>query len=464
MPFSGGLDSLAGTLKLLTQTDMNLCLVSHQTHPGMKRTQEALFSDLNNYFKGRLTHYKFICHLSGIHAIEESQRTRSFLYLSIAFAIAKVYSQKEIYVFENGITSLNFQRREDLINARASRTTHPQSMGRLENFLRQVSESDIKIKLPFIWKTKADIIKIIKDSPDPALISSTVSCTKVYHNLGPHTHCGQCFQCIDRRISSHAVGVEELDYTGLYALDCITKSFTTAEGRTSSIDYIRQAKKFARSNIDNFYNDNLTELANLHGWIPDSKSEMELVEKVWQLCKRHGEEVQKGLLRMRELYDDPYEELEPECLLRLISNREYLKPEVNRLVDSITKIVKIAIPEMFRINPPIDEPDLNEKIRALLNTHYSDLRSEHPTVSFACARVIPDHLLLKSDLLIESKYIRDGTSPAKVTEGIASDLTKYPPKCHILFLVLDKGHAIQSDFVFIHDIELWGRCTVCILR
>jgi REase_DpnII-MboI len=119
---------------------------------------------------------------------------------------------------------------------------------------------------------------------------------------------------------------------------------------------------------------------------------------------------------------------------------------------------------MFRTNRPLDEPDLNQKIGALLRTHEPKLRSEHPTVSFACARVVPDHLMLGSDLLIESKYIRSGTSPARASEGIAGDLTKYPAGAHILFLVYDPKHAIQSDDVFISDIHSKGRCTVHILR
>ena len=118
---------------------------------------------------------------------------------------------------------------------------------------------------------------------------------------------------------------------------------------------------------------------------------------------------------------------------------------------------------MFRQNKPKNENDLNTKVHALLETHRLDLRSEHPEVSFAGAQVVPDHGI-GTNLLIESKYIRDGTTPSVATDGIAADLTKYPADSHILFLVYDPTHRIADDREFTEGIEAKGRCTVCILR
>ena len=86
--------------------------------------------------------------------MEETQRTRSFLYTSIACAIATAYGQDSFTVFENGITSINFPRREDLSHARASRTTHPRTIKHLEDFFSIVRGCDMKIKTPFLGKDK----------------------------------------------------------------------------------------------------------------------------------------------------------------------------------------------------------------------------------------------------------------------------------------------------------------------
>jgi len=269
---------------------------------------------------------------------------------------------------------------------------------------------------------------------------------------------------LDRQFATHATDLTEIDHRGLYALDVLHEPFSTGEGRTTAVDYFRQAMRFARSNPDEFSLEHLHDLSEVIDWLPDRGTELERVEKVDNLCRRHGLAVQEGYQRMRDRHDDPFENLLPGSLLHIIAAREHLKPEVKRLAESIIEIVLNAIPQMFRTHPPDDEPDLNQKIDALLGTHIRALRSEHPTVSFACSKVIPDHMIIGAALLVESKYIRAGTSPAKASEGIAADLTKYPPECHTLFLVLDREHKIQDDSVFKADFESRGRCTICILR
>lgn len=119
---------------------------------------------------------------------------------------------------------------------------------------------------------------------------------------------------------------------------------------------------------------------------------------------------------------------------------------------------------MFHNERPKNEPDLNSKIGALLRSHGIKLKSEFPSASFAGANVVPDHTLVDSDLVIELKYLRGNTTPSKATEGMSSDLTKYPSDKFILFLVYDPDHAIKVDEDFKKDFELKGRCLVRILR
>ena len=250
---------------------------------------------------------------------------------------------------------------------------------------------------------------------------------------------------------------------GIYALDFITESMFLGETKTTVIDYLRQSRDFASWNVDHFYEMMLNDLVDLVDWIPESIDETQVVEKVWCLCKRHGNQAFRAVKRMIEIHDNLYQPIKENSLLGLISEREYLKEPVERLVASIREKVSEAIPAMFRQNPPKNEPDLNTKIQALLNTHRQDLKSEHPEVSFAGAGVISDHRI-GTDLIIESKYIRASTTPSVATDGVAADLTKYPPNSHILFVVYDPTHRIADDRRFTNEIEAKGRCTVCILR
>ena len=77
---------------------------------------------------------------------------------------------------------------------------------------------------------------------------------------------------------------------------------------------------------------------------------------------------------------------------------------------------------------------------------------------------VPDHGSEHFDVLIESKYIRGATTPGKVSDAMAADMTKYPQHCHILFLVYDPEHKIKDDQSFRSDFEQRGRCTVLIVR
>ena len=114
MLFSGGLDSMAGALKIVDRTEDRLCMVSHQSQPGTKKTQNSLADILKKHYPGRIFHYCFDLTLRKVRAAEETQRSRAFLYTSIAFAMARALSQEQIFIYENGITSINFPRRENL--------------------------------------------------------------------------------------------------------------------------------------------------------------------------------------------------------------------------------------------------------------------------------------------------------------------------------------------------------------
>lgn len=461
--FSGGLDSLSGVLDLLSSTDQKVVLVSHQSRPATVHTQRALVKALEYEYPKRIYHYSFECTLRGVRAREETQRTRSFLYTSIAHAIASAYRQNVFYVYENGVTSINLPRREDLANARASRTTHPQTMAKLAALFSLIREAEVKIHLPYMFKTKAEIIKNLL-SHAPQLISSAVSCTRTFDVEGRATHCGRCCQCIDRRIAAYSVGAEIFDHTGLYTYDIITDPINDPEARTTTLDYIRQAISFSRDSVDKFADQYFADVAEILDYLPDNLSDADKARKIWNLFCQHGNHVKEALLRMRSAHDDIFQQIDPQSLLGMISSKEYLRPEITRLADTIAAIIEPAIGDMFARTKPKDEPDLNAKLGVLLRTHENRIRSEHPTVSFACAQVVPDHLHLDANLLVEAKYIRSKTSPAKATEGIAADLTKYPSKAFILFVVYDPQHRIHSDRTFTADIQSKGRNRVLIIR
>lgn len=461
--FSGGLDSLAGAFERLSDTNEHICLVSHQSQPDTTRTQEGLAKALSEKFPNRISHYRFRTNLSGTRAREETQRSRAFLYASIAFALSQAFSVDRFFIYENGITSMNFPRREDLSNGRASRTTHPTTMRQLQDLFSSLAERPFKIEAPFVWKTKTDVIEGLVQKGYGSLIASSVSCSQTFRNLEQSTHCGECFQCVDRRVALYAAKADDHDHSGLYGNDVIISGIRSREGKTTAMDYLRQARNFATWSEDRFYNEMLDELHLLLDCFADVPDEISLVNKVHALCSRHGLQVYRSLERMRELHENLYQPLAQNSLLRLISEREFLKEPIDRLVSSIEAKLRLALPKMFHSRQPEDERDLNDKVRGLLQTWHDELRSEHPAATFACAGVVPDHTIGTANLLIEAKYIRSGTPPSKATDGIAADLVKYPQEAHILFVVYDPSRAIPDRDTFKKDLQSQGRCTVCLL-
>ena len=330
--FSGGLDSLAGIVECLENSSDQLCLVSHRSgQPGTARTQDRLIDALHQRYPDRISYYKFYCNLRGPKRKEETQRTRSFLYSSIAYALSYALSQQEFFVYENGVTSINFPTQQNLMNARASRTTHPKTIALLENFFSSFSEgsqSEIKIATPFFSKTKTDIFHILDEIGQEDLISSTVSCSQTFQRQNGRTHCGGCSQCIDRRFAAYGAGLEDWDGRGIYTLDFIKDDIEEDEVRTILLDYFRQAKNFAEWDFAKFSRKMSNQLVNLADYVPGSNEE-ERVRKIWYLCQNHGEQVEAASRRMREIYDDNmYRQLPENSFLQMIAERRHLRDPI----------------------------------------------------------------------------------------------------------------------------------------
>ncbi len=326
--FSGGLDSLAGAIELLETTDSELCLVSHQSgQPGVKQTHRLVFEALNLLYPNRCKHYKYHCGFDHLASTDETQRTRSFLYTATAFTIAKTYNQNCIYVYENGITSINFAETQDLMNARASRTTHPRTLSLLEKLFSMIGETTFEVKNPFLFKTKTEVVEVLKKYDKLSLLDSSVSCSATRKHCSKFTHCGICSQCIDRRFAVYAAEIENADENGIYAFNFMTDDLEEDEIKKSLIEYIGLAQRFAETNINSFYLDWGSEIIEVEEYI-DGGDEEERVGKLFDLCQRHAEQIENAIDRMRKIYDKPLAKPRAKSIFSLIIGpREYQKEE-----------------------------------------------------------------------------------------------------------------------------------------
>lgn len=457
--FSGGIDSLAGATDFLANATGDLYLISHQSGAETQRTQAALFTAIRSRFPGRAQRYAFRCTLKGHRAGDETQRTRSFLFSAIAFGLATALRQDSFWLYENGVTSLNLPKREGMWHARASRTTHPRTIRSFEALLSKVAERPFSIHVPFFGKTKAEVIQVLENAGSVDLLDSSVSCTRTFKNTPHSTHCGGCSQCVDRRFAAIAAGAGDIDHAGLYALDILRDPLTESEAKTFVVDYLSQAREFSVLSPDGFEKKYLTELTDIVDHLPTIPSGEE-INAIHQLCQRHGKQIMEAVRSL----NDPTAKPKPDTLLALIAQREYLKSPIERLLEAVCTKLARGIPAMFKQVPPKNENDFNDKVDALLNSAKPEFDREHPTVSFARAKMVPDHLKAENGIAIESKYVRKGTSPSKATDGIAADMFKLPAELFKLMVVYDPDRSITDDEEFAAAFEARGNCRVLVVR
>lgn len=462
--FSGGLDSLAGALEKLETTDEKLFIISHRSNnPAVSSIQKSVYNMIKRDYEGRVKLYPFECNLTGDRAAEETQRTRVFLYTSIALSLAIHTNKGEINVFENGVTSLNLSKRQDLINARASRTTHPKTLRLIQDFFKLVADKDILINHPFIYKTKKDIFDIIAKYKKEGYINSTLSCTKTFNkfkNNSQATHCGVCSQCIDRRMSAFASGLE--NYDAMYDCDISKDDIPDEEGRSHLNSYLRFNMELSKTSPLNFYSESLDAMADFIPYLPGN-SDGEKAQAIYDLLKANADNALTALRKIRA-QENLHKPKTNNSLFSIIDNRNFLMTDPERMAHKIAVRLNEVIPISFRSTKPSHENSLNDAIQAHLKGEGESYEREFPTVRFSFGTTIPDHSFDEYSLFIEAKYIKRATQKSKITDEIAADITKYPKEKMKLFIVYDPEGKIADKPAFVKSFHRHSNVKVQVIK
>jgi hypothetical protein len=140
---------------------------------------------------------------------EDSHRPRSFLFLALAIAIANAAKLKQVYIPENGLIALNPPLGKSRLGTLSTRTAHPKFLGELAGFLATAGIYTGKIRNPFLFASKTDMMKGLP-AKLAAPLKRSVSCARPtrYQDLGVR-HCGYCVPCIYRRVAMVELGLDE---------------------------------------------------------------------------------------------------------------------------------------------------------------------------------------------------------------------------------------------------------------
>ena len=306
--FSGGLDSLAGAVHELLTTNRHVVLVSHRNLPKMGERQARLAEELAEQYPRRVTHVSVDNSLTNkLPDHEDTQRTRSFFFAAMAAVAAHIETSDRIRLYENGVMSMNLPFVTQLVGARMSRSTHPRSLQLIGDVVSLVSAHSICIDNPFIWKTKAEVIRDLVATSHAPLIRISVSCTRARTaNRTYQPHCGTCIQCLHRRIATLAAGAGEYDESEGYETDFLKGPRQDGHDRVAAVGSIRLALDSASISEPDFQ----VRFAEPVSWIlqpfPSAKRE-DVARRVIDLHRRHG-------LAVRALLSEALQQSAPEVL------------------------------------------------------------------------------------------------------------------------------------------------------
>jgi 7-cyano-7-deazaguanine synthase in queuosine biosynthesis len=289
--FSGGLDSLGGAVEELFTSVQRVALVSHRSSSKIFDHQKQLVAELKQRFPKRMMHIPVqVTRQDPLRVQEYTQRTRSFLYTALACVVARLFGKRQIRFFENGVVSINLPISDQIVGARATRTTHPLVLERFREFFGAAIGTPIEIDNPFIWKTKADVIRSIVERGCGPLLKHTVSCTRTYDITKLHTHCGCCSQCLDRRFAVLAANAAKYDPVEMYKVELLKDARDKDNDTTMAESYVRTALQLREMGELAFFSRFSGETARVCAGFP-SKIPDDIARQVLGLHQRHGQTV-----------------------------------------------------------------------------------------------------------------------------------------------------------------------------
>lgn len=284
--FSGGLDSLAGAVTELVGNGKKLALVSHQSSTQIASRQKSLVQSLRDRTSpGQLDHIAVWVRRGDEEPVEHTQRTRSFLFATLGVTIASMYGLDTVHVSENGVTTFNLPISEHVIGTRASRTTHPRTLAQFSSLFSLLLDRQISIENRYLWHTKGEVVRAIIDAGGADLIRETTSCAGVRNFSMTGRHCGVCSQCLERRFSILAAGLDGYESENDYVVDPFVGEHTDGTDLAMVEQYVLRAKNLATMTPEAFLS-NYGQVFRALPFVPGNADEN--ARRIYDLHQRHG--------------------------------------------------------------------------------------------------------------------------------------------------------------------------------
>jgi len=299
--FSGGLDSLGGAIEEIVNQKRRVVLMNHRSTQKLDKRFRAIARLLDAKAPANPPlHVRVTVHKKKRMNREPSQRSRSFLFVSLGATLAQMLGQWDVRFYENGITSMNLPVCAQVVGGKASRTTHPRVLHGYQELLTLLAGKTFTVENPFLWKTKGEVVSLIAKAGCENMIAASISCGHTWEMTQEHWHCGTCCQCIDRRFAVISSGMEAHDLVDHYKVDVFTESRAKNEDihedKTMFASYLERANQADRLARASQFLARYPELARALPYLsgdPGASS-----QRCYDLHKRHSAEVNAVIDKM----------------------------------------------------------------------------------------------------------------------------------------------------------------------
>ncbi len=218
---SEGLDSICGIVDHLQNEDAKFLAVSalmqHQSHSIINST----IGTLNWLYDNRIAPLQVPLYRKNSQkrgTEEDTHRTRSFLLLVIGAIAALTLNQDRVEIFENGIEAFNFPLQPSRCPERFSRAMHPIFLRRMSLLVSEIVDKPFSFSAPYLFSTKADLVKLIYGKLPESSLIETVSCMHFPQRKPNGDQCGICMNCMLRRFALSSLEITD-PYQGRYQFD-----------------------------------------------------------------------------------------------------------------------------------------------------------------------------------------------------------------------------------------------------
>jgi hypothetical protein len=343
---------------------------------------------------------------------------------------------------------MNLPIADEVLRARASRTTHPYVLELFSNLYTKIMARPVIVDNPFFLKTKTEVVQTIANHGKANLIPKTCSCSHTWFQTRDQQHCGRCSQCIDRRIATLAAGQQDNDPESDYAVDVFSGPRDDGYDKNIAVNYVRHAVELDRMTDVQFASKFNLEISRAIRAFPNRS---QASEEITQMHKRHAKFVM-GVLKNKISENSATllsGSLEDSSMLSQIIGGKHLQSHWQNYSSRLVSLLQIGIPIACEKEKPKDEPALQRICDAILKGHDDQLIREFPFIRWSSVATKPDWSNEALELFIELKYIRTKADIRTISRDIAEDITKYGDGGRrIQFIVYDPHHLITNEKEF----------------